>query len=706
MSLEHHSITGVQLADSVDLLGVSDGCVVLVMSSSLHAAGISSRGDGELIQDAARSGRLADLERLLDAKPANDLRKHLVSALACAAVEGHTNVVDSVIRRLPNFSLRHPEFKEHVLLAVRAGHCGVVDRLLRGGWSMSLLDTADVIAAAACHGQLAVMQLLLAEPWIRLNLMANGCVRAIGAAASYGHAAIVELLLHPSTMPASEGDVREQANLRWRAALRHAALCGHAGLVRRLIAGVTVAITALAEDAVAHASSSPIASAAAGAARAAAASPPQLSAPDQSGDANVSGGSGTTVLCEPLQAMDGEFICEIIRAAAQYNRIAVVDLLLQQAALLGGDQGTADACSAALCGFAAAGNVARVRELLQQPLVDPTVDNRRVIVDAAHSGFAPVVAALLADPRVDPDGGDGVALDIAVEQGCAPVVDLLLQHPGLPVGDGGYDSDGHGDALGLSHALDVDEGASRSREFMRLHTNAHGRSRDEFSAAEAGAGGSFDCPSAGSCGLPCDSCELLPAPCGGGEAGCACSSGPQVGSVSDPPAESEAARAAGASRPFTDSDSEDSIRPGPGRDDAAFRKERRRRRAARGFAAAVPPGCIDATMRLLLQPSFLRSRLPCYRSIAPGCEAAHCSEFKATWRHQLRRWPGSRLADLGWLAWRRRMPVVAARTAAFASVDAEMFMQMPGADGGAADVHAHAFDAGARPPWLPSTPPY
>lgn len=698
-----------------------------MMISTAHPAATASGTFDAQIQDAARSGRLAELDRLLDETSAGEAIKRATTALACAATDGHIDVVDAVLRRCLDSAALYLD--HHCLVAVRAGHVAVVDRLLRDRVCLASLNATDALVEAACHGHAAVTERLLAYPRLR---QVGDCQQAIAGAARYGHAAVVELLLHPSSMHPAAGDVREQARLRRSAALRAAAESGHVAIVRRLIRGVTVPAASLMEAAggaacvaasatLAAASEAP-AAAGAGAGVAAVATATER-ARVSSPPVQAASGIATSVLCEPLQASDGEMLCELIFSAAQWNRVAVVETLLAQATLLGGDKGTADGCSAALCGFAGAGNVARVRELLRHPLVDPAVDDNRCIVDAARSGVLPVVEMLLADPRVDPGGGNGMALEGAVEDGCTPVVDLLLQHPGVHLYDQVYDCDGHGDVLGLSQMLDMEEGASRSREFVRLHvtvpTSHHGQHGDDADDADrhlAGGGGASgthgrSSASSGGDSQQLDSCDLLSQFRDSPYAGSASSSHSQRPSEAE--ADHDGTGRSSSSHPFVDSDSED---PGhPERDDSEsqHRRERQpeRRRAAaaaRAFAAAVPPGCVDVTMRLLLQPSLLRSRLPCYRGVEREHAAAHAAEFRATWLPQLRRWPGSRIADLGWLAWRRRMPLLAARVAAFAAADAEA-VAVP-ADVAAADIAADdgvdaadPLGAGIRPP---STPPY
>jgi hypothetical protein len=69
------------------------------------------------------------------------------------------------------------------------------------------------------------------------------------------------------------------------------------------------------------------------------------------------------------------------------------------------------------------------KKLLQDPSVDPSVDNNRIMVMTACHGFIQALKLLLKDHRVDPSANDNLALKCANVGGHLAVVTLLLQDP-------------------------------------------------------------------------------------------------------------------------------------------------------------------------------------------------------------------------------------------------------------------------------------
>ena len=76
-----------------------------------------------------------------------------------------------------------------------------------------------------------------------------------------------------------------------------------------------------------------------------------------------------------------------------------------------------------------------VRLLLADPRVDPSVDDNWVIRQASENGQTEIVRLLLADPRVDPSDKDNWAIRRASENGQTEVVRLLLADPRVDPSD-------------------------------------------------------------------------------------------------------------------------------------------------------------------------------------------------------------------------------------------------------------------------------
>jgi hypothetical protein len=74
------------------------------------------------------------------------------------------------------------------------------------------------------------------------------------------------------------------------------------------------------------------------------------------------------------------------------------------------------------------GKVDLVRELIEDPRVDPAAEDNWAISDAAYRGHARIVQMLLADARVDPSVRRNEPLCRAAREGHADVTRLLLSH--------------------------------------------------------------------------------------------------------------------------------------------------------------------------------------------------------------------------------------------------------------------------------------
>lgn len=70
-----------------------------------------------------------------------------------------------------------------------------------------------------------------------------------------------------------------------------------------------------------------------------------------------------------------------------------------------------------------------VELFLQDPRVDPSVENNYAIQLACQEGYISTVIALLKDPRVDPSVENNAALSLAIENDYIDIVELLLDDP-------------------------------------------------------------------------------------------------------------------------------------------------------------------------------------------------------------------------------------------------------------------------------------
>ena len=84
-----------------------------------------------------------------------------------------------------------------------------------------------------------------------------------------------------------------------------------------------------------------------------------------------------------------------------------------------------DEASAELCKACHAGDIRKVRELLNQ--TDPSYDDNTAIWLATEANRPDIVELLMADVRVDPSSNNNIALRSASEYGLADIVRLLLR---------------------------------------------------------------------------------------------------------------------------------------------------------------------------------------------------------------------------------------------------------------------------------------
>ncbi len=76
------------------------------------------------------------------------------------------------------------------------------------------------------------------------------------------------------------------------------------------------------------------------------------------------------------------------------------------------------------------GHIEVVERLLQDPRVDPSVDDNDALVSACENGHSEVALRLLQDGRVDPSTDSGkYALELADRNNLVEVVDAFLRDP-------------------------------------------------------------------------------------------------------------------------------------------------------------------------------------------------------------------------------------------------------------------------------------
>jgi ankyrin repeat protein len=171
--------------------------------ADVNAAALGLKGRTSL-QAAAKEGRLADIEYLLQGKidVNRAARYNGRTALQAAAEGGHLAVVEQLLQAKADVNAAAARTKGRTALqaAAEGGHLAVVERLLQAkadvnaAAAMTMGKTA--LEAAAEGGHLAVVKRLLQEKTNR-SAVAAAYARgtALQAAAQKGHLAVVELLL-------------------------------------------------------------------------------------------------------------------------------------------------------------------------------------------------------------------------------------------------------------------------------------------------------------------------------------------------------------------------------------------------------------------------------------------------------------------------------------------------------------------------------
>jgi ankyrin repeat protein len=189
-------------------------------SSLLDEMKMSLQVKFETFCDQAASGRLADVQRMLESGELL-VDGNLNEAIWRAAANGHIDVVD--------YLLQHAMFdptadrNRAIQLAAAHGHLAVVERLLQDERVDRSADKNAAIAWAAANGHLAVVERLLQDERVDPSDTNNFAVKL---AAENGHLAVVDRLLQDKRVDPSADD---------NDAVQSAARNGHLAIVERLL---------------------------------------------------------------------------------------------------------------------------------------------------------------------------------------------------------------------------------------------------------------------------------------------------------------------------------------------------------------------------------------------------------------------------------------------------------------------------------------
>lgn len=416
-------------------------------------------------------------------------------AAACAAAEkGHVSIIDLFLSH-PYFDPA-AEHSRLLRVAARFGQLAVVDRLLADGRVDPGASGSAPASEAAAHGKFEVLMRLLADRCVRPAANSNAAVRgaafsghtdcvtallahssataaasidALGAAAEGGQLAVVELLLADENMQPSGYNQN---------ALLQGAKKDHVSIVRRLLADSRVHLTQAARESILYAAIS--CGSVAVAALLLDGDPhiplPPLELPkphtrlapgrfSTTGLLQLAVQSGRaemvhSLLLHPRVDVNHDIVCQALLSAARAGHVAVVEVLLADPradpaafsncivwraaesghlavveCLLADERVNPGACTTAALDTTAAKDLLNRRfDAVERLLADPRVDPRRgaakgIFQLAAHHGHAGIIARLLADGRIDPASNQNMVLRCAAEDGQTDVVRLLLADP-------------------------------------------------------------------------------------------------------------------------------------------------------------------------------------------------------------------------------------------------------------------------------------
>lgn len=257
-----------------------------------------------------------------------------------AAARGHVKVVERLLRdpRINPHDCGHQAAR----LAAKADNAQLLQRLLYSNPSGVATAEASTWRAAAEHGSISVIRLLLRGDLMPLN--AESASAAVGPAIERGHVAVAELLLaEPCVDPA----YRESHSLR------AAAEGGLAGLVQRLLRDERVDPTARQNEAISSAAAH--------------------------GHVDV-----VCALLADSRAEHSVAYRAALHAACSNGHVEIVDIVLADSRLQLESGG-----STAIVSASQQGHLSVVQRLLQDPRVDAAAaDNAAVLAAAQHAHHA------------------------------------------------------------------------------------------------------------------------------------------------------------------------------------------------------------------------------------------------------------------------------------------------------------------------------
>jgi hypothetical protein len=172
--------------------------------------------------DHAAHVQLADVHRMLESgEVLFEGNQHQHVALVLAAVHGHVDVVDCLLRD----AMFDPSSNDNraIRLAAMNGHLAVVERLLQDKRVDPSARDNYAVRMAAASGHLAIVERLLQDKRVDPSADGNFAVRM---SAWNGRLAVVDRLLQ---------DDRVDPSLHKNYAVRHAAEFGHLAVVDRLL---------------------------------------------------------------------------------------------------------------------------------------------------------------------------------------------------------------------------------------------------------------------------------------------------------------------------------------------------------------------------------------------------------------------------------------------------------------------------------------
>lgn len=182
------------------------------------------------LQEAAQTGRRADVKRLLDAQvPFESVDERQRTPLFLAAEAGHSDVVQLLIAHGAALEARDQHGKTALMRAAMLGLDDVVELLIASGARVNAADKNQVSSLmwAALNGQTNAARLLV-DSGARVNEASKAQLTALMLAAKNGHESVVQLLM-------DHGAQVHAADAAQRTSLMRAADNGHYAVVILLV---------------------------------------------------------------------------------------------------------------------------------------------------------------------------------------------------------------------------------------------------------------------------------------------------------------------------------------------------------------------------------------------------------------------------------------------------------------------------------------